>query len=105
MTGYPGRLNPPGYENHQKCVPESCEAITWVASFIDADTLTDRQLKLSVSGMHSIHASSSSQSSVREPEAPGPIKLVMESMKLFNSRSGTEADLLRPLSGAFSIDL
>lgn len=46
--------------------PESCEAITRLASFVDADTLTDLQLKLFVPGTHSIQASSSSQSSVSE---------------------------------------
>jgi hypothetical protein len=85
-------------------MPESCDAMTRLASFIDADTLTDRQLKSSDPGMHSIHASSSSQSSVRELEAPGPTKLVMEAMKLFNSRSGLEPHP-RPLSGTLSIDL
>ncbi len=104
MIGHRACFDPLGHENTQECVSVSCEAITRLASFIDADTLTDRQLKLSDSGMHSIHASSSSQSSVREPEAPGPTKLVMESMKLFNSRSGTDR-CLRPLSGAFTIDL
>ena len=84
--------------------PESCEASTLLASFTDADTLTDRQLKPSDPGMHSIHASSSSQSSVKEWDAPGPISLVMESMKLFNSRCGTEVQS-RPLSGTFSVDL
>src|SRR5579859_1470197 len=83
--------------------PESCEAITRFASFSDADTLTDRQLKLSDPGMHSIHASSFSHSSVRDLEAPGPIKLAMELMKLFNSRSGSETGL-RSMAGAFSID-
>ena len=93
-----------GHENTQKCVTECCEAITRLASFTAADTLTDRQLKLSVPGMHSIHASSSSQSSVRELEAPGPIKLVIELMKLFSSRSGTE-DPLSPFPRLFSVDL
>ena len=83
--------------------PESWEAITRFASFTDADTLTDRQLKLSDRGMHSMHASSFSHSSVKDLEAPGPIKLAMELMKLFNSRSGSETGL-RSMAGAFSID-
>ena len=83
--------------------PESCEAITRLASFIDADTLTDRQLKLFGSGMHSMHASSSSHRSVRVLEAPGPIKLAMELTKLFNSRSGSETRLWS-IAGAISID-
>lgn len=99
-----GCFDLPAHEDTQKCVPESCEAITLLASFIDADTLTDRQLKFSDSEMHAIHATSSNQSSVREPEAPGPTKLVIELMKLFNSSSGTDRTP-RPLSGTFKIDL
>jgi hypothetical protein len=71
----------------QKHPPESWEAITRFASFTDADTLTNRQLKLSDPGMHSMHASSFSHNSVRDLEAPGPTKLIMELMKLFNWRS------------------
>jgi len=87
----------------QKPPPESWEAITRFASFTDADTLTDRQLKLSDRGMHSMHASSFSQSSVKDPEAPGAIKLAMELMKLFNSRSGSDIGL-RSIAAAFSSD-
>lgn len=87
----------------QKHRPESWEAITRFASFTDADKLTDRQLKLSDPGKHSMHASSFSHSSVRNLEAPGPIKLAMEPMKLFNSRSGSEIGLWS-IAAAFSID-
>ncbi len=83
--------------------PESCEAITRFASFTDADTLTDRQLKLSDPGMHSMHASSFSHISVKELEASGPIKLAMELMKLFNSRSGSDIRLWSNAAD-FSID-
>jgi hypothetical protein len=92
-----------GRQYTQKHRPESWEAITRLASFADADGLTDRQLKLSDPGRHSKHASSFSHSSVRGLKAPGPIKLVIESMKLFNSRSGSEIGS-RPIAGAFSID-
>jgi hypothetical protein len=87
----------------QKHELESCEEINRLASFTDADTLTDRQLKVSDPGMHSIHASSRSHRSVRVPEAPGPIKLAMELMKLFNSRWGSETGLCS-IRGAISID-
>ncbi len=86
----------------QKHGPESCEGVTRLASFTDADRLTDRQLKLSDPGTHSIHASSSSHRSVRALEPPGPIKLAMELTKLFNSRSGSET-AVRSIAGAFSI--
>ena len=89
--------------NIQKHGPESCEAITRLASFTDAHKLTDRQLKLSDPGTHSMHASSSSQSSVRVKEAPGPIKLAIELMKLFNSRTGSETGLWS-IAGAISIN-
>lgn len=90
-------------EINQKHGPESWEAITRLASFIDADRLTDLQLKCSDPGVHSMHVSSSSHTSVRELEAPDPIKLVMELMKLFNSRSGSEISS-RSTLGAFLID-
>jgi hypothetical protein len=93
----------PGRQDIQKHGPESWEAITRLASFTDAETLTNRQLKLSGSGMHSIHASSFNHSSVRDVGTPGPIKLVMESMKAFSSRSGAET-VSWPIAGAFSID-
>jgi hypothetical protein len=92
-----------GHEINQKQGPQSWEANTRLASFIDADRLTDRQLKLSGPGVHSIHASSFSHSSVKDLETPGPIKLAMELMKLFNSRSGSETGL-RSIAGPFSID-
>jgi hypothetical protein len=92
-----------GFSYTQKYGSESCEAINWFASFTDADTLTDRQLKLSDRGMHSMHASSFSQSSVKDLEAPGPIKLAIELMKLFNSRSGSDVRF-RSSAAAFSID-
>jgi hypothetical protein len=47
--------------------------------------------------------SSSSHTSVKELEALGPINLVMETMKLFSSRSGSVRSL-RPIAGVFSID-
>jgi len=87
----------------QKNELESCEEITRLASFTDAETLTDRQLKLSDPGMHSILASSSSHRSVRVPEAPGPIRPVMELMKLFNSHSDSDIGFLS-IATAFSID-
>ena len=87
----------------QKHGPESCEAMTRLASFTDADTLTDRQLKLSDLGMHSMHAISSSHSSVKDLEASGPIKLAIESMKLFNSRSGSDIGFWS-IAAAFSIN-
>jgi hypothetical protein len=87
----------------QKLGPESWDAITPLASVTDADRLTDRQLKLSDPGMHSMRASSFSHSSVKDLEAPAPIKLAMELMKLFNSRSGSEIGLCS-IAAAFSID-
>jgi hypothetical protein len=51
-----------------------------------------------------MHASSSSQTSVKDSEAPGPTKLVMELMKHLNARSGSETDS-RPTPDAISIDL
>ena len=87
----------------QKYGPESCEAINRLASFTDADRLTDRQLKLSDPGMHPMYVSSSSHKSVRAVEAPGPIKFAMELTKLLNSRSGTERSL-GSIAAPFSID-
>ena len=84
--------------------PESWEAINWFASFTDADTLTDRQLKFSDRGTHSMHASSFSHKSVRALEAPGPIKFALELTMLLNSRSGSERGL-RSIAAPFSIDL
>lgn len=76
---------------HHKQELESCEAIMRLASFTDAARLTDRQLGLCGSGVQSMHASSSSHSSVRDRAAPGPIKLATELTKLCNSRSGSES--------------
>jgi hypothetical protein len=87
----------------QKHDPERWEAITRPASLTDAERLTDRQLKLSDPGMHSIHASSFSHNSVRDLQALVPIKLVIELMKLFNSRSASEIRSWA-IAGALSID-
>ena len=86
-----------------KYAPESREAITRLANLTDADRLTDRQLKPSDPGAHSMHASSPGHRSLRLPEAPRTIKLAMEFTKLFNPRSGSET-ALRSVIGANSID-
>lgn len=87
----------------QKYRPETCEGITRLASLTDADRLTDRQLKLSDPGTHSMHARSPRHRPLRIPEAPGPIKLIVEFTKLFNPRSGSDT-ALRSVTGAISID-
>ena len=86
-----------------KYAPESREAITRLANLTDADRLTDRQLKPSDPGAHSMHASSPGHRSLRFLESPGPIKLALEFTKLFNPRSGSDT-ALRSVIGANSID-